>query len=189
MASNFSNNITFVLEGLPAAGKTTLAKSLRASGFVVVNESLGYLNPARTHYTQADIFNETVHKYSLSKASGNTVIDRGYPSLLAWDYCTARLYGDNNYPEKYTWINKALEDDLLFEPSWYIYHRITPEISLQRRPREETTEDIWSGILGLRYCYDYYEYFFNRESIKNRTLVLDSELSPEQVVDIISKIS
>lgn len=177
---------TLVLEGLPASGKTSLARLLETKGFSVVNESLGKIDYARARMDQKQIFMETVDKYLSARQGSSTVIDRGYPSLLAWDYCAERLWGRNDYTEKNEWISQSLASGQIYEPTCYIYIRITPEQSLKRRPRAKSDFDVWSDSEGLRHCYDFYENFFSLDPIQKRTLVMDGFMSTEEILEKLS---
>lgn len=178
---------TLVLEGLPASGKTSLARLLESKGFSVVNESLGKIDYARARMDQKQIFMETVDKYLNAKRVSPAVIDRGYPSLLAWDYCAERLWGRNDYKEKNEWINQSLANGQIYEPTCYIYMRITPEQSLERRPRVKSDLDIWSDSEGLRHCSDFYENFFSEDHMQKRTLVIDGSIPTEEIFQKLSK--
>lgn len=176
-----------VLESLPAAGKTTLANRLRDEyGFVKVNESLGSFDPAAAHNDQQTVYREWVARYALAReANGNVVIDRGYPTLLAWDHCAEVLgveeyYGQ--YIEKAAWVAHGLEEGEIFEPDLYVYLRSNPKLSVRRRPRPATPSDVWSEEVGMEACTDYYEGFFGRPDIAPITLELDAALATEGLV-------
>ena len=166
-----------VLEGLPASGKTTLADYLRNNfSFYKVNESLGHLGGVNLSDDQAVIFKETIKKYRLAHQSveKNIIIDRGYVSMLAWDYCTIKLKNIDNLKVKEGWVASAFQAGKIFEPDVYIYMQINIELSLARRPRLVDEQDIWSSIEGLEYCHEYYENFFKSEEVRFRTIRLDA---------------
>ncbi len=177
--------IILVLEGLPASGKTTLANCLRDEyGFKKVNESLGYLAGVNLSDEQREIFEETLRKYHLAKKSNiPAIIDRGYPSLMAWDYCAKKLNLASDFEEKQKWINKALTMGELFEPYLYIYLKISPEISIERRPRIEEDKDVWSGLKGMNHCDYFYDSFFKRFSHTNKVVKINATLPIKEVVD------
>lgn len=155
----------FVLEGLPASGKTTVADLLRDQfNFEKVNESLGHLDESTLSDSQETIFEETKKKYYLAQRSKkNSVIDRGYPSMLAWDYVAEKLKLARNLKEKKKWVAIALKEHKLFEPDYYIYFDQTPESSLVNRPRKTIIEDVWSGSEGMKHCSDFYKLFFKNK--------------------------
>lgn len=155
-----------VLEGLPASGKTTLADHLAAhDGFVKVNESLGMLGGAHLPDDQHVIFEDTLAKYSKAQERAeNAVIDRGYLSMLAWDFCAERLGYANDLKEKMEWVTAALREGRLYEPDLYVYLQVAPETSLRRRPRTANRKDVWSGIEGMRLYDEYCMSFFKRYS-------------------------
>lgn len=158
-----SFGLTVVLEGLPASGKTTLADHLAVhDGFVKVNESLGVLGGAHLSDDQRVIFDDTLAKYAKAREMmRNAVIDRGYLSMLAWDYCAEQLGHAHDLKEKMEWVSGALSDGRLFEPDLYVFLKVTPKTSLQRRPREVISNDVWSGPEGMRlydeYCVEYFK--------------------------------
>lgn len=174
-----------VLEGLPASGKTSISNYLRDNfNFVKVNEALGQLGDGKPVTNQIAIFQETIERYSLAKAaSGAVVIDRGYPSLLAWDYCSERMNLAKNLDEKKAWVKEALDRGDLFEPDLYIYLISDPAISLQRRPRPQINEDVWSGIEGMNYYTEFCTNFFQLPEISKRIVKVDASLP----IDVISK--
>jgi thymidylate kinase len=176
-----------VLEGLPASGKTTIANYLQVNcNFNKVNESLGYLGGVNLSDDQGEIFQETLKKYNLAKISkSHSVIDRGYASMLAWDYCAAHLKIADNLSTKNKWVTKAIKKGLLYEPDIYIYLAISEETSLTRRPRRENIKDVWTSVLGLKYCLDYYAYFFGKEENKKKTIFIDAEMNTKEVIKIL----
>lgn len=167
-----------VLEGLPAAGKTSLANYLRdRHGFYKVNESLGYLGGVNATNDQRLIFRETLAKYHRSKQHALSIIDRGYPSMLAWDYCTSKRRWAHDFVEKKRWVQEALKQNKLFEPSLYVYIQISPLNSLLRRPRNANRLDVWSDKEGMLYCQEFYAKFFDQSAIAEHTLVVGNDVS------------
>ncbi len=164
---------TLVLEGIPASGKTSLANYLRDFfGATKVNESLGV--PSKNSGDQQAIFLETLERYARAKSgSGCVVIDRGYPSLLAWDYCREQSGTPLQYSEKLKWIRRALKAEALFEPTWYVYLQGNVETSFSRRPRERKLSDAWSDVQGVQHCLDFYEKFFSEPRRRKHTLRYD----------------
>lgn len=179
-----------ILEGLPASGKTTLANFLRDKyGFQKVNESLGQLSDVNLSNDQRTIFRETLEKYEFAKDSKKLVIiDRGYPSMLAWDYCAEKLQISSHLKEKMEWVETALRQNKLFEPDLYLYLTITPMQSLSRRPRKEIVEDVWSGKMGMNYCSEYYDFFFQKYSVSNKLLKINGIQSIQDIaLQIVTK--
>lgn len=165
-----------VLEGLPAAGKTSLANYLRDyHRFFKVNESLGYLGGANITDDQRLIFQETRDKYYRAVKEKLALIDRGYPSMLAWDYCTSKRSWANDLAEKKQWVQKALKKGELYEPDLYVYLKISPAQSLLRRPRRPSRKDVWSDKTGMLYCQEFYGQFFRKPNIAQRTLLISGD--------------
>ena len=185
----FTNNQKkiIVLEGLPASGKTSIANHLRDNfNFVKVNESLGELGGVNLTKNQRAIFQETVERYSLAKAAnGHVVIDRGYPSLLAWDYCSEKMNLARDLDEKRYWVKEALDKGDLFEPDLYIYFISHPILSLKRRPRIQTEADVWSGTQGMNYYTDFCSSFFQLPETSQKVLKIDASLPLDTVAHII----
>lgn len=179
------SNKVIVLEGLPASGKTILADYLRDNyGFLKINESLGKLGPDNIT-NQKIIFQETLKKYDRAKkCKGFAIIDRGYPSMLAWDYCAEKLNYAKDLNEKIIWVRQALNQNELFEPYLYVYLSIKPQQSLERRPRKETKIDVWSGKIGMQHCFSYYKDFFQNFSDKN-FLSVKSNVPVKKIAEII----
>jgi thymidylate kinase len=181
----------FVIEGLPASGKTTVADLLRDRfNFEKVNESLGHLDESAISDSQEKIFEETKEKYYLAQRSRkNSVIDRGYPSMLAWDYVAEKSKLARNFKEKKKWVATALKEHKLYEPDYYIYLNQTPEFSLINRPRKTIIEDVWSGSEGMKHCSDFYKLFFkNKKNVIYITSGHDKVNLLEKVEDELKKI-
>ena len=174
-------NQAIVLEGVPGSGKTSLANYLRDK-FTAnkVNESLGSLS--KNSGNQKAIFQDTLDKYSKAKRlAGLTIIDRGYPSLLAWDYCREKEKLCYDYTEKLSWINVALKHGELYEPAYYIYVRIPYQLSFRRRPRKTSRPDAWSSESGVIHCEEFYEYFFSQPEYKELTITVDGTLTTKEL--------
>lgn len=175
---------TIVVEGLPASGKTTLAEALNYDySFEKVHESLGKLGGVWLTDDQKVIFREMVKKYTLAKRSRKSVvIDRGYLSMLAWDYCAEKLGLAKDLVEKQLWVQKALVHGQLFEPDLYVYLMATPDLSLFRRPREEITLDVWSGVRGMRFYDQFCQSFFCEQRLIKSVLFLDASPSIDETI-------
>jgi len=176
---------TIVLEGLPASGKTTLANYLRDHfGVFKVNESTGIAS--KNSGNQTKIFEETIDKYIEARnCSQLSIIDRGYPSILAWDYCREKEGGEHNYYKKKYWIREAIKKGYLFEPQLYIYLYADCNLSFIRRPRQETKIDVWSSKIGVANCKLFYEKFFSNKEIKKNTLFVNAEDKTKKIADIL----
>ncbi len=180
--------IILIFEGLPACGKTTIANILRDNYcFLKVNESQGKFNNLDTIKNQRAVFEDTVEKYSLAKESlSPVIIDRGYPSMLAWDYCAEKLKTAYDFQEKTKWVNEAIEKNDLFEPDLYVYLVSNAEISFNRRPRKKITADLWSGKNGMKCCQLFYDNFFKRMSNScQNVLYIDASLTTDEITKII----
>ena len=173
-----------VLEGLPASGKTTLANYLSENmGYYKVNESMGKLSPQHITNSQIEIFTETLGKYGIAKTvDSNCIIDRGYPSLLCWDYCAEKLGYAKDYFKRNIWIKKSLGNGELFEPDLYVYLDIDPIRSTERRPRQTNKIDVWSGRQGMGYAREFYNRFFIGRSDVVR---IDGELGVKEISQLI----
>ena len=182
-----SRSKVIVLEGLPGSGKTTLANYLRNElSFLKVNESLGYLGGINLTNDQRVIYKETVKKYVIAKQSTKpAVIDRGYPSMLAWDYCAEKLSRTKNLLEKLEWVNEGLRSEKLFEPDLYIHLVISPSRSFERKPRKEIIDDVWGGIEGAKYCVDFYTKFFNNYLKRTAVFMVSGEFSTHKIAEMI----
>lgn len=172
-----NKNRVIVLEGAPASGKTSLANYFRDNFcFFKVNESSGKL-PINTGNQQA-VFKDTIDKYILArKKDGIAVIDRGCPSLLAWDYCRMLANNIDQYKEKQIWINNVLEKNDLYEPFLYVYLHISPELSFTRRPRKPNKVDVWSSKKGVANCIYFYSKLFRQKNYNTRTLIVNGALT------------
>ena len=182
--------VILVFEGLPASGKTTIADILRdRHGFFKVNESQGKFNNLDAVKDQRAVFEDTIEKYKLAKEIDlPVIIDRGYPSMLAWDYCANRMGVSRDLEEKEKWVKDALEKSDLFEPDLYIYFVSNPKISFQRRPRKEIAADLWSGEMGMNHCQIFYEEFFKIMSHSSQNVLsIEASLSPNKTMEIILK--
>ncbi|MBU0530987.1 MAG: hypothetical protein ABIH67_01865 [Candidatus Uhrbacteria bacterium] len=173
-----------VLEGLPASGKTTLANHFcDRFGFIKVNESIGRLSGIHLIGSQTAIFEDTKMKYAkASLAAGNSIIDRGYPSLLAWDYCTEQLHATKNFREKEQWITYSIQKNEIFEPDAYFYLKIDQATSLRRRFRKTTKSDVWSGVAGMDHCQCFYNQFFSNLKTSAKIIAIDATETLPRVI-------
>lgn len=169
-----------VLEGLPAAGKTCVANSLRDNqGYTKINESLGRFNLTDPDRDQRVVFDEMVERYQLAAAAdGSVIIDRGYPTILAWDYTAECLGTAHDLTQKEEWVGEALAADKLFEPDLYVYLHSTPDLSFQRRPRPPQPADVWSTTDGMEAYTTFCDAFFQVPEIAVRTLHIDATALP-----------
>ena len=154
-----------IFEGLPGSGKTAVADLLAANyGFIKINESKGFLDADTRRKSQQEIFQDTLERYQATKESQGEkiIIDRGCFSILAWDCCEYALYHTEQLLEKSQWVNEGFTMGLLFQPTLYVYFKITPRQSLNRKPRPMKRYDVWSGLAGLELCAYFYEGIFAR---------------------------
>lgn len=178
--SNLGRQI-LVLEGIPASGKTSLANFLRDEyGAKKVNESLGVL--AAHSGNQKAIFLETIERYQkASRETGLVVLDRGYPSLLAWDYCREKTGYAHDLAEKKEWVADALAQGKLFEPDYYVYLEASPGLSFARRPRQVDPQDAWSDSRGVHDCLEFYHAFFGSYESKAKVLDFYAKTSTREI--------
>lgn len=183
--------VTLIFEGLPGSGKTSVARVLsRDFGFKKINESKGYLDNSFKRKLQVDIFRETVERYSLINyfGKGKFIIDRGYLSVLAWDYCEDVLYGTGQLAEKQKWINQSFIKNEIFHPTMYVYFKLSPEKSVLRKPRAVSRGDVWSSSNGLNLCSKFFTEEFSKLVNQGvRVLAIDQDLSIENKVKLILK--
>ena len=180
--------VILVFEGLPACGKTTVADILRDNhGFLKVNESQGKFNNLDAVKDQQAVFEDTIEKYRLARESLlPVIIDRGYPSMLAWDYCAEKMNMAHDFEEKIRWVKESLEKNDLFEPDLYVYLLSDAKISLGRRPRKKIVADLWSGEDGIKYCHFFYDSFFKKMSSSNRNvLCINASLPADEIAKMI----
>jgi hypothetical protein len=155
-----------VLEGMPGAGKTTLAAALAADGNTVLGEYTtpgGATIPLSGHPGAAD---GTAHDANwLRKASqagaarrgGQAVyLDRDWLSALAYAYSIADRDGGLLLHQRCAWAQDSLAaGHLLLGDSYVIFH-VTAATSLRRRAAALQGDHPWSHpqpLARLRYFY------------------------------------
>ena len=124
-----------VFEGLPGAGKSTLAAAVAQwLTCPLVPEWAGYTEQdwqrfpfSLPHYQANDELKEQMARL----CAGPVVMDRHYQGGLAYSYAQ----GSELHEQAMAWYRAALAADRLRAPGLLIYLRVEPELSLRRQPR------------------------------------------------------
>jgi predicted ATPase len=155
-----------VLEGMPGAGKTTLAAGLAAEGAAVLGEyttPAGATIPLSGHPGAGDGAAHNANwvgkarQAAAARCSARAVyVDRDWLSALAYAYSIADIDGGQLLRERCAWAQDCLADGRLLLADTYVIFHVTAATSLRRRAGVLQDDHPWShpGPLGrLRYFY------------------------------------
>jgi thymidylate kinase len=162
-----------VFEGLPGAGKSTLARALAlALGCPLVEEWIGYPEPEwkkfafhLKHY-QA---NDELKDYLASMSRGPVVMDRHYVGGLAY----AATQGGEDFRDALEWYRTALASGRLNPPDLVVYLHLQPALSISRQPAA-AHHLAYSRLENLSRIAAYYEEFYRQEEPATSRLELDA---------------
>jgi hypothetical protein len=155
-----------VLEGMPGAGKTTLAAALAAGGAVVLGEyttGRGATIPLSGHPGAADGAAHDANwlrkaaQAAAARRDGQAVYsDRDWLSALAYAYSIADRDGGRLLRQRCAWaLDSLAAGHLLLADSYVIFH-VTMATSLRRRAGTLQDDHPWSRrepLDRLRYFY------------------------------------
>jgi thymidylate kinase len=170
----------FVLEGLPGTGKTRLLNdlpkkiNLYAIDQIISNKPQIVISPGI--FAQDFFFDNDSQKHLLAERISekkDVLMDRCFLSTIAYNMC----FKDAQY-EHLTDALKNLDSRYSDRVS-YIYIKISPEVSLQRKnKRMDNPEDLWSFYENLEKTIAFYGNFF---SGKKNSIQIDGLKSYESV--------
>jgi thymidylate kinase len=185
------------IEGLPGTGKTTICQRLSndfgynyvpqrtAKFFSAEKKKLASVNKEGLYFLNDESKSILAFKYSHRFPQIPIVIDRYYPSTLAYNYVISKSSSNDSYTKAMKWYRGAL-DLRLIKADLYIYLDATPQESLRLKGRK-ASNDFWSNPKTLLEMKRYYSLFFSEiepEAIvvtikvsKNREAIYESILS------------
>lgn len=149
------------IEGMPAAGKTTLADRLAADGHTVIGEYIehnGQLIDVQRHPAvsendahQANWLRK--HQHALRIDAPVVYLDRDWLTALAYAYS---VDDDQMLATRSHWALGHLNSGTLRVASAYIILRIDPHESLRRRGERLDPHHPWSTLQALQRLCDFY---------------------------------
>jgi hypothetical protein len=155
-----------VLEGMPGAGKTTLAAALAAGGAAVLGEYTapgGATVPVSEHPGPADggahdaNWLRKASQAAAARRSGRVVyLDRDWLTALAYAYCTADADRGQLLRQRCAWAWACLVAGQLQLPDIYVIFHVAPATSIRRRAGTLDSDHPWSHpgpLARLRYFY------------------------------------
>ncbi len=144
-----------VIEGLPGAGKTELAKHL-SNYFdgVYITEIIKEKPRQATNvfYRENDALK---YKQAFENNRKLVFMDRNYLSTLAYNYSFDYLYGTNYYRQVQRCLSRLKKLNLISEPDLYIFLDISISVSLQRQKNADRKQE-WKNkdfLLTLKKFY------------------------------------
>jgi len=152
-----------VLEGMPGAGKTTVADALTARGVQVIGE---YVTSTGTTLPMSDhpaVHNDDAHQANwLAKHRLVTVTGSGRPVVCDRDWISALAYaaslddGGQLLRHRTSWAREQLTHGRLAVATDYLVFRLAPPLSLARRSGRLTPGHPWSTPPGLHRLARFY---------------------------------
>lgn len=182
-----------VLEGLPGAGKTTLAAKLsRALGGPVVPEWVGLEDRdwARWPLTLPFYFANDELKEAVARfvAAPWVILDRHYASTLAFAYALdgegqESPRADESWAGNLAWFLEARSAGRLSPPDVVVWLDIDPALSLARQPRARAFDPVWGEAERLSAMRRGYAHIFERYETGIRIVKVDTSRPEEAVLD------
>ena len=164
------STVRVVIEGLPGAGKTELAKQLAASlklplipEFVVFEGDLWkQFELKKPFYRANDELKESVASYLEEPL---VIFDRHYPGTLAFAHALDATPGieppdAENYESELQWYRQCLRDHRLSTPDCVLILDIDPLTSLRRQPRAKAFDPAFGNVEFLNALRTYYRSFY-----------------------------
>jgi thymidylate kinase len=189
-----TKSIRVVLEGLPGAGKTTLATRLsQRLECPLVPEWVGFQADGWTRFPLRTPFyfaNDELKEQLASYVSqGCVLMDRHYASTLAFAY---GLDGegqpnprhDESYAGNHAWYRRGLATGALRQADLVLVLDIPPHVSLERQPGARAFDPIvWGEPERLEAIRRFYARFFREEEPSVRVLWLDGTRPPAELFE------
>lgn len=155
-----------VLEGMPGAGKTTLARALAADGAKVLGEYTtcsGATIPLSGHpgtgdgaAHDANWLRKAAQGAAAVRDGAAAYADRDWLSALAYAYSVADTDSGQLLRQRCAWAQDCLAAGQLLLPDAYVIFHVTVATSLHRRPGLPDSDHPWSRagpLQRLRYFY------------------------------------
>jgi thymidylate kinase len=169
--------IKIALEGLPGAGKTSILNSLCKQKDICLLQQFEVAIDAKID-DQLQYINNDVFKSCLTQKTSSRicVLDRDFTSTLAFNYAKSRMNGSAEYSSLLTRYKEMLGTELVLLDI-YVYLRLTPELSIARKKREQ--DSIWSNPEFLTYLKEFYDDYF--DYLKHIAFVVEINTADESL--------
>lgn len=148
-----------ILEGLPGAGKSTLANRFHEDAFIIPEIVLDISNEKGKQNEFFYLENDYEKLKRARENKGITFIERSYASTLAHNYARLILDGSKDYFFLLESFAKNKAKDKI-TPVTYLYLDIEVRTSLLRKKRPVLTDDLWTQEKYLNIIHDYYKNYF-----------------------------
>lgn len=152
------------LEGVSGAGKTTISELLATEADAVVVPELLVTAQQENRFTESDYFAHDVRKHEIASNLGKDglcVMDRSYVSFQAFRYATS----------KKEWV---ADEKQPVEPDHYIYLRISPATSAERRGDHSKH---WGDHATISRAVQFYDDYFSERGKKVSIIDADKPLN------------
>lgn len=172
--------MTYVAEGLPGAGKTTVLAALANPGHVMVVRELLTREPPDAEL--AWYLANDADKDALARADSTPVVlmDRSYLSTLAYRYALQQREGGDPYDQALAAVTQRLAAGTLHVPDGYLYFRHSPASSLARQSEANASQ--WRSEQFLKAVQDFYDYHLGNE-LRGLVLHIDATRPLRQVIE------
>ena len=180
-----------VLEGLPGAGKTTIAEQLaKKYSFGLVRQIMVNVDEIKKQKSfRNPYFVNDENKCALAKEIHfqyrHVIIDRNYISTLAFNYA---VKNDPEHHSSFTIAQKWYTDSFrkkLTPPDLYIYLRSPIEFCFTRKDRTPNSQNPWTNNCCLKRMKHFYESIFPLMELEVPKVAISSKLSIKEIIKII----
>ena len=177
---------SFVLEGLPGGGKTTLLERLSTRKNIHTIQQILPNEPLKDQDVDMHFYfnSEQLKAREIETSPRETcLLDRYYVSTLAFYWAYDKINDTNAYDEVYKWYENALATRLLWQPFAVFYIEVDLQQSITRKGRlgMDAATNIWSNKLFLKHFDQYYRYFYTEIEPRTNVYHISGSLSLDEI--------